>query len=117
MLKDELVTSFLGRYTKIRDNLGAAEEVVNPNSLVRKTMNSFTNYLGPFVCDIVSMEVMPTWERMWYGFVQEDNRLAAEVFGQKQQSVSGVEDLALWRKGKKNTDHGGQQGPNFGAPP
>ena len=35
MLKDELVTSFLGRYTQIRDELGAVGEVVDPNSLVR----------------------------------------------------------------------------------
>jgi hypothetical protein len=84
MLKDELVTSFLGRYTQIRDNLGATKEVVNPNSLVRITMNSFTKYWGPFVCDIIAREVMPTWERMWDDFIQEEIRLATEASGQQQ---------------------------------
>jgi hypothetical protein len=119
MLEDESVTSFLGRYTQIRDELAAVGEVVNPNSLVRQAMNSFTKPWGPFVRGIVAREVMPTWERMWDDFVQEEIRLAAEASGQQQQqqTVQGVEDLALWTKGKKKTGRGGRQGPKFGAPP
>jgi hypothetical protein len=117
MLEDESVTSFLGRYTQIRDELGAVGEVVDPNSMVRTTLNSFTKPWGPFVRDIVAREVMPTWERMWDDFVQEETRLVAEASGQQQQSVPGDEDLALWTKGKKKTDRGGRQGPKFGAPP
>ena len=64
MLKDESVTSFLGRFTQIRDELAAVREVVNPNSLVRQVMNSFTKPWGPFVRGIVAWEVMPTWDRM-----------------------------------------------------
>jgi hypothetical protein len=69
MLKDESVTSFLGRYTQIRDELGVVGEVVDPNSLVRQAMNSFTKPWGPFVRGIVAREVMPTWERMWDHFL------------------------------------------------
>jgi hypothetical protein len=79
MLEDESVTSFLGRYTQIRDELAAIGEVVNPNSLVRQAMNSFPKPWGPFVQGIVAREVMPTWERMWDDFVQEEIRLAAEA--------------------------------------
>jgi hypothetical protein len=79
MLEDELVTSFLGRYTQIRDELAAIGEVVNPNSLVRQTMNSFTKSWGPFVRGIVARGVMPTWERMWDDFIQKAIRLAAEA--------------------------------------
>jgi hypothetical protein len=82
MLEDESVTSFLGRYTQIIDELAAVGEVVNPNSLVRQAMNSFTKPWGPFVRGIVAREVMPTWERMWDDFVQEEIRLAAEGSGQ-----------------------------------
>jgi hypothetical protein len=118
MLKDESVTSFLGRYTQIRDELGAVGEVVDPNSLVRQAMNSFTKPWGPFVRGIVAREVMPTWERMWDDFVQEEIRLAAEASGQRQQQIGqGEEDLALWTKGKKKAGRGGRQGPKFGAPP
>jgi hypothetical protein len=57
----------------------AIGEVVNPNSLVREAMNSFTKSWDPFVWGIVSREVMPTWERMWDDSIQEEIRLAAEV--------------------------------------
>jgi hypothetical protein len=80
---------------------------VDPNSLVRQAMNSFTKPWGPFVRGIVAKEVMPTWERMWDDFVQEEIRLVAEASGQQQQQTGrGDEDLALWTKGKKKADHG-----------
>ena len=85
MLKNESVTSFLGRYTQIKDELGAVREMVDPNSMVRIAMNSFTKPWGPFVLGIVAREVMPTWERMWDDFVQEEIRLAVEASGQQQQ--------------------------------
>jgi hypothetical protein len=109
MLEDESVTSFLGRYTQIRNELAAVAEVVNPNSLVRQAMNSFTKPRGPFVRGIVAREVMPTWKRMWDDFVQEEIRLVAKAFGQQQQQqiVYGDEDLALWTKGTKKTGRGG----------
>ena len=83
MLKDESVTSFLGRYTQIKDELGAVGEVVDPDSMVRTTLNSFTKPWGSFIRGIVAMEVMPTWERMWDDFVQEETRLVAEASGQQ----------------------------------
>jgi hypothetical protein len=51
---------------------------VHPNSLVRQAMNNFTKLWGPFVRGIVSREVMPTWERIWDDFIQEEIRLVAE---------------------------------------
>jgi hypothetical protein len=35
----------------------------------------------------------------------------------RQKSMQGDEDLALWKKGKKKTGPGGRQGPKFWAPP
>ena len=108
MLEDESVTSFLGRFTRIRDELGAVGEVVEPNSLVRQALHSFTKLWASFIQGIVAREALPTWERMWDDFVQEEIRLAAEASGQQQQqTVSGDEELALWTKGKKKTGRGG----------
>jgi hypothetical protein len=120
MLKDESVTSFLGRYTQIRDELGAVIEVVEPNSLVRQALNSFTKPWGPFVRGIVAREVMPTWERIWDDFIQEEIRFASEASGQRQQQQhigQGEEDLSLWSKGKKKVDRGGRKGPKYGGQP
>jgi hypothetical protein len=54
MLKNELVTSYLGRYTQIRDELAIIGEVVDLDSMVRTTLNNFTKPWGPFVRDIIA---------------------------------------------------------------
>jgi hypothetical protein len=116
MLDSESVTSFLGRFTQIRDELAAVGEIVDPDFMVRTTLNNFTKPWGPFVRGIVAREVMPTWERLWDDFVQEETRLTSESSGQ-QRITQGDEDLALWTKGKKKTDRGARQGPKGGAKP
>jgi hypothetical protein len=58
---------------------------VDPNSMVRTTMNSSSKPWDPFVRGIVAREGMPTWERMWDDFVQEETRLVAEASGQRHQ--------------------------------
>jgi hypothetical protein len=116
MLEDESVTSFLARFTQIRDELGAVGEVIVPNSLVRQALHSFTKPWAPFIQGIVAREVLPTWERMWDDFAQEEIRLASESSGQRQQqSGQGDEELALWTKGKKKIGRGGQRGPKTGG--
>jgi hypothetical protein len=67
---------------------------VDPDSMVRTTLNSFTKPWGPFVRGIVDKEIMPTWERLWDDFVQEETTLISEASGQ-QQTLEGDEDLAL----------------------
>jgi hypothetical protein len=85
MLKDESVSSFLTRFTQIRDELGAVGEVIVPKSLVRQALHSFTKPWGPFIQGIVAREHLPTWERMWDDFAQEEIRLASKSSGQRQQ--------------------------------
>jgi hypothetical protein len=60
MLNSESVTSYLGRFTQIRDELAAIEEIVDPDFLVRTTLNSFSKPWGSFVRGIVAREVMPS---------------------------------------------------------
>jgi hypothetical protein len=48
---------------------------------------------------------MPTWERLWDDFVQEETRLTSKS-SEQQQITQGDEDLALWTKGKKKTNRG-----------
>jgi hypothetical protein len=110
MLDFESVTSFLGRFTELRDELVAIGEIVDTGFMVRTTLNNFTKPCGPFIRGIVALEVMPTWERLWDDFVQEETRLTSKSSGQ-QRITQGGEDLALWTKGKKKIDKGARQGP------
>jgi hypothetical protein len=116
MLKTESVTSYLVRFTQIRDELAVVGEIVDPDFMVRTTLNNFTKPWVPFVRGVVARELMPTWERLWDDFVQEEMRLTLETSG-KQWTPQGDEDLAIWTKGKKKVDNGARQGPKFGAKP
>jgi hypothetical protein len=49
MLKSESVTSYLGRFTQIRDDLVVVGEIVYPDFMVRTTLNNFSKPRGPFV--------------------------------------------------------------------
>jgi hypothetical protein len=82
MLESESVTSYLGRFTQIRDELAAIEEIVDPNFLVRTTLNNVSKPWGSFVQGIVAREVMPTWERLWDYFVHEELRCNSGSSGQ-----------------------------------
>jgi hypothetical protein len=54
MLKSESVTSYLGRFTQIRDELVVFGEIVDPDFMVRTTLNNFSKPWGSFVQGIVA---------------------------------------------------------------
>jgi hypothetical protein len=87
---------------------------VDPNFMVRTTLNSFSEPWGSFVQGIVSQEVMPTWERLWDDFVQKELRCSYGSSGQHRIS-EGDEDLVIWSKEKKKVGKGTKQGPKGGA--
>jgi hypothetical protein len=48
MLDSESVTSLLGRFTDIIDELTTVEEIVDPGFMVRTTLSNFSKPWGPF---------------------------------------------------------------------
>jgi hypothetical protein len=96
--------------------LAVVGEIVDPEFLVRTTLNNFSKSWGSFVQDIVAREVMSSWERLWDDFVQEELRCSSRSSGQ-QRILEGDADLALWAKGKKKTGKGARQCPKGGAKP
>jgi hypothetical protein len=110
MLKTETITSYLSRFTQIRDELGAVGEIVDSSELVRTALNGFTKPWESFVHGIVAREHMPSWERLWDDFVQEETRRGSGSTSQ-QRGGEIEEDLALLAKGKRKT----KKGPKVGA--
>jgi hypothetical protein len=49
--------------------------------MVRTTLDNFTKPWGPFVRGIVAWEDIPTSERLWDDFVQEETRLTSKSSG------------------------------------
>jgi hypothetical protein len=94
--------------------LAAFGEIVDPDVCMRTALNGFSKHLGSFVRGIVEREAMPSWERLWDDFVQEELRCSYGSSGQ-QRIVEGDEDLSLWSKGKKKVGKGARQSPKMGA--
>jgi hypothetical protein len=59
----------------------------------------------------MAREHMPSWERLWDDFVQEELRVGSRSSSQQQGGDGDEGDLALLEKGKKKT----KQGPKGGA--
>jgi hypothetical protein len=73
--------------------------------MVRTALNNFTKPWGPFVRGIVAREIMPTWERLWDDFVQEETRLTSETNVPPRLRDGGARE------------RGDAQGGRVGAPP
>ena len=99
MARGELVTAYLTRVSQVQDELAAIGEIVDSAELIRVALNGFSKTWETFVRDIVARENMPSWERLWDDFVQEELRVGSvSSSGQR----GGEEDtVALAAKGKK----------------
>jgi hypothetical protein len=85
-------------------------EIVDPFELVRTALNVFSIRWDNFVRGIVAMEHMPSWERLWDDFVQEELSVGSGSTSQ-QHGGDNEGDLALLARGKKKT----KKGPKGGA--
>jgi hypothetical protein len=84
MTKTYSVTSYLTRFSYIRDDLKVLEEVVDPSELVRIVLNGFSKPWEIFVWGIVTREHMPNWKRLWDEFVQEELKFGSRSFSQQR---------------------------------
>ena len=72
MTKGEGVVPYLMRLTQIRDKLGALGSKTVDQELARIALNGFSKPWDTFVKGVVAREKLPNWQRLWDGFVQED---------------------------------------------
>ena len=61
----------------MRDELAVVGEMVDSAELIRVALNGFSKSWESFVRGIVSKENMPSWERLWDDFVQEELRVSS----------------------------------------
>ena len=72
MNKGDNMISYLTRISQVRDELGAMGEKVEDAKLVRTALNGVVKPWMIFVEFVVAREHMPTWDRLWDDFVQEE---------------------------------------------
>jgi hypothetical protein len=109
MTKNDTVTSYLTRISQVRDELAVVAERVDSTELVRTALNGFSKPWESFVRSIVAREHIPSWERLWDDFVQEENRIGSGSTSQ-QHGEDGDENVALSAKSKKKTKKGPKGG-------
>ena len=93
----------------MKDELAAVGEVVPGSELVRTTLNGVSKPWVVFVEAIVARENLPTWDRTWDDFIQEETRRGL-VRGSSSTSKEDEENVALTAKGKKKFKKGPKKG-------
>jgi hypothetical protein len=69
MTKIESVSTYLTKFTQMRDEIGVVGEVVVENDLVRITLNGVTKQWVVFVERIVARGNFPKWDHLWDDFI------------------------------------------------
>jgi hypothetical protein len=100
------VTTFLMIFSHIRYELAGIDEIVDPSELVRTTLNVFSKPWEIFVRGILVREHIPSWEKLWDDFVQQELRGGSGYSSQQQGGDGDEGDLSLLEKGKKKTKKG-----------
>ena len=77
MARGESVIDYLTQVQQMRDKLAAVGETVDSAELIRVALNGFSKSWETFVRGIVARENMPSWERLWDDFVQEELRVGS----------------------------------------
>ena len=99
MARGESVRTYLTRVLQVRDELAVVGEMIDSAELIRVASNDFSKSWETFVRGIVAWKNMPSWERLWDVFVQEELRVG---LGTSSGQHGGDEDtVSLATKGKK----------------
>jgi hypothetical protein len=99
MARGESVTSYLTRLTQVKDEIAAIRDIIPEEELVCIALNGFGKQWDVFVKCVVGREKMPTWERLWDDFTQEEIQEGSQREEQKKKSED-EDNLALATKGK-----------------
>jgi hypothetical protein len=102
MSRSDNVTSYLMRITQIRDQLAAVGEKVTDAELVNTTLNGFSKSWEPFVKGICAREKLPSFEKLWDDFIQEETREESKA----SRQGGSDENLALVSQARKGKGKG-----------
>jgi hypothetical protein len=102
MSKTDTIATYLMKITELHDQLAAIGEEVKSEELVPIALNGFSSSWQPFVQGVCAQEKLPTFEKLWEDFIQEETRLESVA-----RYRGGEQNLALINKMKKGSKKGG----------
>ena len=111
MNQGEDVTSYLTRLRLVKDELAAIGDSPSDDELVRIALNGFTKQWGVFVQVVSGRDTLPSWDRLWTDFTQEEFRLSL-VNGANKSQKSEVEQENVALAGKGKAKKGSSKGTN-----
>jgi hypothetical protein len=101
MTKDDTITTFFMKISKIRDQLGAMGETITDRELVMITLNALPIHWEPFIQSISGRLDLPLFDRLWADCTQEETKLIAR--GMQDSHHNDNQALASHAKrGKRN---------------
>ena len=110
MNKGENMAIYLTRITRVHDEHGAIGEVIQSAELVNTTLNGVVKPWAVFVESVVACEHIPSWDRLWDDFVQEETR-RGYVQGNTSHNKDDEENVVS-SKGEEEEVQEGFQGWN-----
>jgi hypothetical protein len=90
MTRSNIVTSYLMKIMQIRDQLATVGEKAVDAKLVNMTLNGFPMSWESFVKGICACDNLPTFERLWDDYIQEETQMESKV-----DKKGGDNNLAL----------------------
>jgi hypothetical protein len=91
MSKIETIAAYLMKTTKLHDQL---EELVVPIAL-----NGFSSSWRTFICGDYSCKMLPTFERLWDDFIQEETRLETVACMEEEKNLDRISNKKSNKKG------------------
>lgn len=95
------------KLAKLRDQLGAIDDEVKDDELVRIALNGFSSSRHNFVQVIYGPKHLPNFNKLWDAFIEEEMRLKQVSTNYKDED--DVQDLALIRKVRGRGRKGGPE--------
>ena len=81
---------YLTRLRLVKDELASIGDSLSDDKLVRIALNGFTKKWSVFVQVVSGQDTLPSWDRLWSDFTQEEFRLSL-VNGANKSQKSEVE--------------------------
>jgi hypothetical protein len=79
MTKGDTVVTFFMKISEIKEKIGAIGEIMSDRELVLSTLNNLPKHWEPFLQSISGREKLPTFDRLWTNYTQEEVRLINRV--------------------------------------
>ena len=75
MMKDDTVALFFMKLSEIKEQLETIGEIMSDRELVLTTLQNLPKTWEPFIQNISGRKALPTFERLWTDYTQEELRL------------------------------------------